>query len=43
MDLFSELHEAGSTILLITHDRDVASAAARIIHVRDGQTIDGLV
>ena len=43
MDLFSELHEAGSTILLITHDRDVASVAERIIHVRDGQTIDGLV
>jgi putative ABC transport system ATP-binding protein len=43
MDLFSELHEAGSTILLITHDREVASVAARIIHVRDGQTIDGLV
>ena len=43
MDLFSQLHEAGSTILLITHDRDVASVAERIIHVRDGQTIDGLV
>jgi putative ABC transport system ATP-binding protein len=43
MDLFSELHEAGSTILLITHDREVASVAERIIHVRDGQTIDGLV
>jgi len=43
MDLFSQLHEAGSTVLLITHDRDVASVAERIIHVRDGQTIDGLV
>jgi len=43
MELFSELHETGSTILLITHDRDVASAAERTIHVRDGQTIDGLV
>jgi putative ABC transport system ATP-binding protein len=43
MDLFSQLHEAGSTILLITHDREVASVAERVIHVRDGQTIDGLV
>jgi putative ABC transport system ATP-binding protein len=43
MDLFSELHEAGSTILLITHDREVASVAERVIHVRDGQTIDGMV
>jgi putative ABC transport system ATP-binding protein len=43
MDLFSQLHEAGSTILLITHDLEVASVAERIIHVRDGQTIDGLV
>jgi putative ABC transport system ATP-binding protein len=43
MELFSELHETGSTIVLITHDREVASAAERIIHVRDGQTIDGVV
>jgi putative ABC transport system ATP-binding protein len=43
MDLFVTLHRSGSTIILITHDRDVAAVAERIIHVRDGQTIDGLV
>jgi putative ABC transport system ATP-binding protein len=43
MDLFVDLHRAGSTILLITHDRDIAQVAERIIHVRDGQTIDGVV
>ena len=43
MDLFTQLHEAGSTVVIITHDREVASVAERIVHVRDGQTIDGLV
>jgi putative ABC transport system ATP-binding protein len=35
-----ELHAAGRTILLITHDVDVASAASRQVHIRDGR-IDG--
>lgn len=43
MDLLLHLHRAGSTIVLITHDLDVASATERIIHIRDGQTIDGLL
>jgi putative ABC transport system ATP-binding protein len=43
MDLFLQLHAAGSTIVLITHDLDVASAAERIVHIRDGQIIDGLL
>jgi putative ABC transport system ATP-binding protein len=43
LDLFLQLHSAGSTIVLITHDVDVASAAERIVHIRDGQTIDGLL
>jgi len=43
MDLFLQLHRAGSTIVLITHDLDVASAAERIVHIRDGRTIDGLL
>ena len=32
-----ELHAAGRTIVLITHDPDVASAAQRQVHIRDGQ------
>ena len=37
MDLFHELHEQGNTIVLITHDNDIARQAARIIHILDGQ------
>jgi putative ABC transport system ATP-binding protein len=41
LDIFVELHRAGRSVVLVTHDHDVASVADRIIHVRDGQTIDG--
>jgi putative ABC transport system ATP-binding protein len=42
LDLFGALHRDGATIVLITHDGEVAAAAERTIHVRDGQTLDGL-
>jgi putative ABC transport system ATP-binding protein len=35
--LLHELNEAGATIVLITHDSDVAVAATRQVHVRDGR------
>ena len=35
--LFRELNAAGRTIVLITHDADVATAATRQIHLRDGR------
>ena len=37
MDIFHELHEQGNTIVLITHDNDVAKQASRAIHILDGQ------
>jgi putative ABC transport system ATP-binding protein len=37
MGLFARLHEAGNTILLVTHEHDIAAHAHRIIHVRDGR------
>ena len=37
MDIFRELHEQGNTIVLITHDNDVARQASRVIHILDGQ------
>ena len=37
MDIFHELHEAGNTIVLITHDNDVAAQAERSIRIRDGR------
>ena len=37
MCLFHELHKAGNTIVLITHDNGVADEAERKIHIRDGK------
>ncbi len=40
MDLFHELHRAGNTIVLITHDPDVAAQAERRIHILDGKVTE---
>ncbi len=37
MRIFHELHEQGNTIVLITHDDDVAHQAKRIVHILDGK------
>ena len=37
MALFKRLHQAGNTIILVTHEADVAAFAHRSIHLRDGQ------
>jgi len=37
MGMFHELHQQGNTIVLITHDNDIARQAARVIHILDGQ------
>jgi putative ABC transport system ATP-binding protein len=36
MTLFARLHQAGNTVLLVTHENDIAQHAHRIIHIRDG-------
>jgi putative ABC transport system ATP-binding protein len=41
MKLFSELHESGITIVMITHDANVASNADRIIRIVDGRIYEG--
>jgi putative ABC transport system ATP-binding protein len=37
MALFDRLFEAGNTIILVTHEADIANYAHRTIHIRDGQ------
>jgi putative ABC transport system ATP-binding protein len=37
MALFARLHEAGNTIILVTHEPDIAAYAHRVIAIRDGQ------
>ena len=37
IDIFHELHSQGNTIVLITHDNDVAKQASRSIHILDGR------
>ena len=37
MAVFKKLHEAGNTIILVTHEADIAAYANRAIHIRDGQ------
>jgi putative ABC transport system ATP-binding protein len=38
-----DLHAFGRTIVLITHDAEVAAAAERQVHIRDGRIVDELV
>jgi putative ABC transport system ATP-binding protein len=41
MELFRRLHAGGQTILLVTHDQEVAAAASRIAWMRDGRMVNG--
>ena len=40
MELFTELHQAGQTIILVTHEEEVAAYAQRVIRMRDGQIVN---
>jgi putative ABC transport system ATP-binding protein len=40
ISLFRRLNEDGTTIVVVTHDEDLAGAARRKIHMRDGRVVD---
>lgn len=39
MEIFAELHKAGATVIVITHEENIAAFTDRIIHFSDGQII----
>ncbi len=36
MDVFQQLHEQGNTVIVVTHEQDIAECTQRIIYLRDG-------
>lgn len=41
MDLLQELHGSGTTIIMVTHDHDLAARAQSIVHLQDGCVVNG--
>ncbi len=40
MDVFKELHRQGNTIIIVTHDANIAGMCERIVHIRDGKNFE---
>jgi len=36
MDLFQEIHDKGNTVIMVTHEQDIAKYAHRIVRLMDG-------
>jgi putative ABC transport system ATP-binding protein len=41
LEIFDELHRSGITVVLVTHEDDVAARADQVVHFRDGRISDG--
>lgn len=41
LDLFRDLSSRGNSIIMVTHEDDVASEAQRVVHIRDGRVLEG--
>ena len=39
MEILKGMHRSGETLILITHDRDIAQLADRIVHIEDGKIV----
>jgi putative ABC transport system ATP-binding protein len=40
MELMKQLHQKGQTIIMVTHEQDIAAFANRVVFLRDGRIID---
>jgi putative ABC transport system ATP-binding protein len=40
MALFQEMHQSGITVVLVTHEPDIAQYTQRVVRFRDGQVVD---
>jgi putative ABC transport system ATP-binding protein len=43
MKILHELHEEGRTVILITHDNEIANEAQRVIRIQDGQIVSDII
>lgn len=43
MEILTELHREGRTVILITHDNDIAARARRIIRIMDGRIVNDII
>jgi putative ABC transport system ATP-binding protein len=41
LDLIAAQHAEGLTVAMVTHDASVAARAQRVVHLRDGQVVEG--